>query len=83
MLQQEIIPVGCLPPAFLIRGKGCLTPLPGCRPPLDADPLNTDPPPPVDRRTPVENITLPQTAFAGGKNKLTCVQQPQQVAAMY
>ena len=46
---------------------------PGCRPPLDADPWSCDlwcmlGPPPVNRMTDTcENITLPQTSFAGGK----------------
>ena len=67
---------------FSSSGKGCLTPS------LDADlPWMQTPwiqtPSPRGQTNTCENITLPQTAFAGGKNKLTCVQQPQQVAAMY
>ena len=60
--KQERILVGCVPPAFLIGG-GEVCP-PPCRqtPSLDADT-------PVGRMTDAsENITLPQTSFAGGKN---------------
>ena len=62
-------PLGCRPPSLL----GC-RPLPGARPPpgyvtcLVCWEANQPTfPPPVDRMTDAcENITLPQTSFAGG-----------------
>ena len=50
-VQQESIPVGCVPPAFLVREGVC-------------------PPPPRGQINTCENITLPQTLFAGGENVL-------------
>ena len=63
---------------FSSSGEGVSDP-----PSLDADLPWMQTPLPRGQTNTCENITLPQTAFAGGKNKLTCVQQPQQAAAMY
>ena len=69
---QECIPVGCAPPALYrtwevsVRRGSSWT-----EPPLDRDPPFTETP--LDRgpldRDPLENITLPQTSFTGGKNR--------------
>ena len=66
-LKQECIPVVCVPPARWLYpvvsngGGGESANLP------NADPLDTDPL--VDRMTDTcENITFPQTSFAGGKD---------------
>ena len=57
-VKQECIPVGCVPPAAVAVSPATHTPPPGMHAP-----------PPVNRMTDAcENITLPQTSFAGGKN---------------
>ena len=69
--EQESIPVGCVPPAFLILGGGGL-PSPkeyGNRQP-DRKWHHTETPLWTDT---CEIITLPQTSFAGGNNGLTCL----------
>ena len=69
--RQECIPVGCVPPAAVdVPGKVGSppdTPL-GNRPPPEQTPPGADPPPWTEFLTyACENITLPQTSFAGGK----------------
>ena len=75
--KQESIPVGCVSPAFLVRGGGLPNPS-GCRPPsrqnpLDAGHVTRDAcweanPLPCGQTDTCENITLPHTASADGKN---------------
>ena len=72
--KQESIPVGCLPPTFLIRGSAPLSLRGSAKTPLDVDrpgcrPLIVGRPPPYVKRMTdsSENIILPQTSFAGGK----------------
>ena len=72
---QECIPVGCVPPAAVAVPGGLHQATPQSRHPMGADtPPEADTP---REQTPplwteflthaYENITLPQTSFAGGK----------------
>ena len=74
--KQECIPVGCVPPDLYRTGgglcpgdvsvQGGLCPGGLCQ----ENPPGQRPLPPVNRMTSAsKNITLPQTSFAGGKNR--------------
>ena len=80
---QENIPVATVLPAFLVprgsaqpplwfRGGGGVLVNPSCRQTLlEADPPSEADPHSVNRMTDTcKNISLPQTSFAGGKNRL-------------
>ena len=77
--KQECIPVGCVPPASwpypVVSNGGCLPNPPSPR----QNPLlpEADPPRTEGMTHACENITLPQTLFAGGKkyNNLKCTKQ--------
>ena len=76
--KQECIPVGCVPPAAVAISGGFPHTPPGARPPPIRDQTTPGPgTPPGTRHRPLwtetlthatENITLPQTSFAGDKN---------------
>ena len=56
-----------------VSDGGGVCPPPGCRPPLEADPLDADLPvgrlPPCEQMTQgCKSITLPQTSFVAGNN---------------
>ena len=73
-IEQESILVRCVPPAFLVSGRGVFPNPPGGRPPLEADPApwrqtpprGREPCEPTDRG---QNITLTLTSFAGRENR--------------
>ena len=85
LFTQEWIPVGCVPPALYRRGRGCLgrgvlsrgVSLSGG--PLyrevsvQGHPPGHRPPAPRGQTDACENITLPQTSFAGGNKSFTAI----------